>query len=72
MKIIVLHWHGVCPHCGKPSCIYSEFHRDEDGVKQPIGFCCGSCYSFITNEEFEKIKLKDSPCPKEAREEKES
>jgi len=65
MKIVVLHWHGICPHCQKPSCIYAEFHREEDGCKFPCGFRCTSCDHFITDEEFEKIRLDPCPCPKE-------
>lgn len=65
MNIIVLHWHGVCPHCNKKSCIYIDFYRDENGTKLPYGFECDFCGAHITDEEFKKIKLVDYPCPKD-------
>ena len=65
MKIVVLHWHGICPHCNQPSCIYANFYRDENGVKWPNGFECGSCNAHISDEEFGKIEKIDCPCPKE-------
>jgi phage terminase large subunit GpA-like protein len=55
MKIIILHWHGTCPHCGKESCIYMDFVREED-YKYPDGYICELCSSHITNEEFDNIK----------------
>jgi len=65
IKIIVLHWHGVCPHCRKPSCIYANFDRDEDGVKMPNGFECGTCGAWISEEDFDQIEKLDVPCPEE-------
>jgi len=65
MKIVVLHWHGICPHCGKPSCIYVNFVRQECGCKLPHGFECGSCNSFITDDEFDAMQKIECPCPKE-------
>lgn len=71
MKIVVLHWHGVCPHCKKESCIYAEFRRDVDpvtfkcGSKMPHGFRCGSCDSWISDEEFDAMEKIDCPCPKD-------
>jgi len=66
MKIVVLHWHGVCPHCGKPSCIYADFYTDEDGTKLPTDtFRCDSCNCEISGEEFDKITKIDVPCPRE-------
>ena len=63
MKIIVLHWHGICPHCNEQSCIYADFYRTEDGIKLPNGFECGSCNTFITDEEFDKMMKLNIPCP---------
>ena len=71
MKILVLHWHGICPHCDKESCIYTDFYRDEDGVKLPHGFRCDSCDSWISNEEFDAMKKINCPCPKEIIQKKE-
>ncbi len=64
MKIIVLHLHGICPHCNKLSCIYADFYRDDDGVKLQVGFECDSCHSQISNEEFDTIELVEVECPK--------
>jgi len=67
MKIIVLHWHGTCPHCRQLSCIYADFYRTENGTKLPSGFECGSCQAHITDEEFEKMQRIEMPCPKESK-----
>ena len=71
MKIVVLHWHGVCPYCKKQSCIYAEFRRPFDpeslkyGSKMPHGFRCDSCDEWISDEEFDKMEKIECPCPKE-------
>jgi len=69
MKILVLHWHGICPHCKKPSCIYAHKVEDMDEnfnvTKYFKGFECGSCDQYISEEKFDKIEQIDIPCPKE-------
>jgi len=65
MKIIVLHWHGICPHCNRQSCIYADFYRDEEGTKLPYGFECGSCGEHISDNEFERMEKFDMQCHKQ-------
>lgn len=43
MKFIILHLHGYCPLCGKLTCIYADYYRDEDSVKMQNGWECGNC-----------------------------
>lgn len=64
MKIVVLHWHGICPLCGELSCIYVNFDRDEDGYKYQNGYECDSCHQLIHDEEFENMEFQDIKCPK--------
>ena len=65
MKIIVLHWHGICPHCGNLSCIYASFRR-EHGVKLHEGYECESCNMWISDDEFDQMEELEVPCLKES------
>lgn len=49
MEIVILHYHGYCPLCGKLSCIYVDFYKDEDGMKFPRGYECGSCGGYFSD-----------------------
>lgn len=69
LKIMVLHWHGVCPRCGKLSCIYADYRWDERAkMKRPVGFECGSCKGQISDAEFDAMEKVEMECPKEASE----
>jgi len=65
MKIVVLHWHGICPLCSKESCIYADFYHNDSGTKLSHGFRCGSCDEWISNEDFDSMRKIDILCPKE-------
>jgi hypothetical protein len=64
MKIVVLHHHGICPHCNVDSCIYVDFDTDEDGTKMCVGYICDSCQTQITKTEFRGIEKIDRECHK--------
>lgn len=66
LKIMVLHWHGVCPRCGKLCCIYADFRYDERlEMKWPVGFECGTCGGQISDAEFDVMEKREMECPKE-------
>ena len=64
MKINVLHWHAICPKCGKKACFFMDFDRDENG-KYPTGmYECGACNHLVTEEEFGMMKkFEGEECP---------
>lgn len=59
MKIMILHHHGICPACGKLACVYTDYYRDDDGIRMPNGWECGDCGANF--QDFTPIDIK---CPK--------
>ena len=60
MKIVIISiGKAQCPNCKKVTDWFVDYWRDDDDIKIPIGVECGECGHPLTDEEFEKIILKE-------------